>query len=79
MSLDKLKSWNCHPRKNNNNDDSEEWTCVENTKETFENVEEKSNFFQKIKTNLFGNDEYSDYYFYGSIILIVIFLILLIK
>ena len=85
MSKNSLKLWNCNPR-NNNSDTDGSWTCVENNnskKEHFENIDPLDmpmfNSINKFKTQLCGTGKNADFYFYGSIILIILLLFLLSK
>lgn len=69
---------------------SDDWTCTENTMENFDNFENFENNesdatiqttiqnkINKIKTSIFGESEYNDYFFYGSIFLIVMLIVYL--
>jgi hypothetical protein len=83
MSKNTLKLWNCNP-KNDNTDSENSWTCVENTKENFQNSESSDDSsilesLNKFKTQIYGTGSNADYYFYGSIVLLILFLFLLFK
>jgi hypothetical protein len=82
MSKNSLKLWNCNP-KFQNTSDSESWTCVENNREHFENIDPtESPMFEsvnKFKRQVYGTGKNADLYFYGSIALIILFIYLLLK
>jgi hypothetical protein len=83
MSKNNLKLWNCNPKLKNNSDSEESWTCRENDKENFENIDptEPSMYesVNKFKRQLCGTGKNANLYFYGSIALIILFLYLLLK
>jgi hypothetical protein len=83
MSKNSLKLWNCNPKYKNTSDSEESWTCVENNRENFENMDPtESPMFEsvnKLKRQLYGTGENANLYFYGSIALIILFIYLLLK
>jgi hypothetical protein len=83
MSKNSLKLWNCNPKNNNNSDSDESWTCRENDRENFENIDPTEppiyESVNKFKRQLCGTGKNADLYFYGSIALIILFLYLLLK
>ena len=83
MSKNSLKLWNCNPKFKNTSDSEESWTCVENNREHFENIDPtESPMFEsvnKFKKQMYGSGKNADLYFYGSIALIILFLYLLLK
>lgn len=68
---------------------TDDWTCTENMEnieniENFENTESDAsiqktvlNKINHLKTSIFGDSEYSDYYFYGSLFLIIMLIVYL--
>lgn len=83
MSKNSLKLWNCNPKFKNNSDSEESWTCRENDREHFENIDPtEDSMFESVnnfKRQTYGTGKNADLYFYGSIALIILFLYLLLK
>lgn len=82
MSKNSLKLWNCNPKFKNNSDSEESWTCRENDRENFENIDSEPAMFEsvnKFKRQLCGTGKNADLYFYGSIALIILVIYLLLK
>ena len=82
MSKNSLKLWNCNPKFKNNSDSEESWTCRENDRENFENIDPTEPMYEsvnKFKRQLCGTGKNADLYFYGSIALIILVIYLLLK